>query len=91
MEAVPDFEALRAERNRRVTESLQRLADEEGVPLSELRSNFNPDKCYCACASHGPCEHRWDGDGVELDGGRAWSATCSRCGSTAIGHAMRSF
>jgi len=32
MKPKPDFEALRAERNRRVTESLQRLADEECEP-----------------------------------------------------------
>lgn len=89
MQAPPDFDALRAERNRRVMESHQRLADELGVPLASLRSHHNPGACYCACTTAGPCEHRWDGDGAEFDDGRAWTATCSRCGDTAIGHAMR--
>lgn len=84
-----DFEALRAERNRRVVESHQRLAEELGVPVASLFSNHDPNACYCACTSGGPCEHKWDGGGVDFDEGRGWSATCSRCGGTAIGHAMR--
>ena len=55
METAPDFEALRAERNRKTMEAHQRLADELGVPLQTLRSNHNPNACYCACASGGPC------------------------------------
>lgn len=82
-----DFEALRAERNRRVVESHQRLAEELGVPI--VRSNHDPNACYCACTSGGPCEHRWDGEGVDFDEGRGWSATCSRCGGAAISHDMR--
>jgi len=89
MEKEHDFEALRAERNRRVMEHQQKLADELGVPLSSLRSNYNPNACYCACTSGGPCEHKWDGEGVEFDEGRGWSATCSRCGCTAMSHDMR--
>ena len=60
----PDFEALRAERNRVVMESHKRLADELGINLADIRSNYNPAACYCACSSGGPCEHKWDGDGV---------------------------
>ena len=26
-----------------------KMAEEYGVPLQSLRSNFNPAKCYCAC------------------------------------------
>ena len=54
METAPDFEALRAERNRRAMEQHEKLADELGVPLSALRSSYNPNACYCACASGGP-------------------------------------
>lgn len=89
MEAAPDFDALRARRNAAVQERHQKMADEWGVPLQSLRSNFNPGACYCACATGGPCEHKWDGDGWESEDGCAWSATCSRCGSTAMSHDMR--
>lgn len=89
MTAIPDFEALRAERNKRVQESHQRLADEHGIPLQSLRSNFNPNACYCACTINGPCEHKWDGEGYESEDGCMWSATCSRCGVTAFSHDMR--
>ncbi len=42
MDAAPDFEALRARRNAAVQEMHQKMADEWGVPLQSLRSNFNP-------------------------------------------------
>lgn len=82
---APDFEALRAERNRRAMEMHQKIADEHGVPLQSLRSNFNPNACYCACP--GPCEHKWDGEVYES--GNMSSVTCSRCGGTAFSHDMR--
>lgn len=85
----PDFEALRAERNRRAQASLQRLADEFDVAVESFTSNYDPDACYCACSSRGPCEHKWEGEGVEFEGGLGWSVTCSRCGTTAISHSMR--
>lgn len=88
---TPDFEALRAERNRKVQEAHRKAADELGVPLSSIRSTHNPDLCYCACSSGGPCEHKWDGENVEFDEGRGWTVTCSRCGCTAISHDMRNF
>lgn len=88
-EKEPDFEALRAERNRIIRESMQRLAVEEDLPVEALCSNYPWSDCYCACSAGGPCEHRWDGDGAEFDEGRGWTATCSRCGGTAIGHCMR--
>ena len=89
MSTLPDFEALRAERNRLVMESHQRIADELEIPLESLRSNFNPNSCYCACSTGGPCEHKWDGEGVSFDEGRGWTVTCSRCGCTAMRHDMR--
>lgn len=85
--SAPDFEALRAQRNAAVYERFKRFADEEGVPVDALRTTFDPNACYCACSSGGPCEHKWDGP-VWVD---TWteSATCSRCGCTAIGHDIR--
>lgn len=85
----PDFDVLRTERNRQVMEHHQKMADELEVPLESLRSNFNPNACYCACGHDGPCEHKWDGEGYESEDGRCWSATCSRCGCTAMSHDMR--
>ena len=85
----PDFEALRAERNRIVMDSHKRLADELGINLADIHSNYSPTACYCACSSGGPCEHKWDGDGVEFDDGHGWSSTCSRCGCMSISHDMR--
>lgn len=88
-DAAPDFEALRAKRNAAMLTMHQQLADELGVPLQSLRSSFNPAACYCACGTGGPCEHKWDGEGWESEDGHTWSATCSRCGTTAMGHDMR--
>jgi hypothetical protein len=88
-EQIPDFDALRATRNRAVEERLRGLADDLGVPLEMLRSSHNPDACYCACTSGGPCEHDWTGAGIEFDDGCGWSVTCSRCGITAMSHDMR--
>ena len=91
MSDAPDFEALRAARNAAVLAMHQKLADEEGVPLQALRSNFNPNKCYCACSSEprGSCEHKWDGPDWESEDGCAMSVTCSRCGMTAMSHDLR--
>lgn len=83
----PDFDDLRRKRDESVERSMQKIADEFGCHVSELRTTYRPSKCYCACASGGPCEHQWDGDGIEFDHG--WTATCSRCGATAMSHDMR--
>ncbi len=85
----PDFEALRAERNAAQQELLKAFAARESVPLQSVRSTFNPHACYCACASRGPCEHKWDGPDWESSDGCASSVTCSRCGCTAMSHDMR--
>ena len=85
----PDFEALRAERNKSVQESMQNVAEMMGCPVEQLQTNYNPDKCYCACSTGGPCEHKWDGGWVEIENGG--SASCSRCGCLAISHDMRCF
>ena len=41
--------------------------------------------CRCRCPD-GPCEHVWDGPG-ETDGHMS-SATCSRCGKSALSHSL---
>jgi hypothetical protein len=83
----PDFEALRAKRNQRFSEQLKKMAEELGIPQEKLLVSQNPDACYCACSTNGPCEHKWNGEGVEI--GNSWSVTCSRCGCTALSHDMR--
>lgn len=84
-----DFESLREIRNGTVQEMHQKLAGKYGIPLQSLHSNFNPDACYCACETGGPCEHRWDGPDWGSIDGLAYSVTCSRCGCTAMSHDMR--
>lgn len=85
----PDFDALRASRNAAVRDHIERLAQQLGVPAAELTTTFDPNSCYCACGTHGPCEHKWDGDLWVSDDGLLHSATCSRCGMTAFSHDMR--
>lgn len=87
--SVIDFEALRTRRNAAVQEMHQKIADGLGKPVQNLRSNFNPDACYCACGTGGPCEHQWDGEEWVSEDGCAASVTCSRCGRTAMSHDMR--
>lgn len=89
MTGSADFEALRAKRNRAVLEMHERIAEEHGIPLESLRSNFDPNACYCACNTDGPCEHQWDGEEYVSEDGCLSSATCSRCGMTAFSHSMR--
>ena len=81
-----NFDQLRAKRNAAILESHKKLEAEYGI---KLRSNFNPDSCYCACGTGGPCEHKWDGEPWESDDGCAFSVTCSRCGGTAMSHDLR--
>ena len=84
---TPNFEALRAARNESVLKRLAEQAEEWGVPVESITTSFNPNACYCACTTGGPCEHKWDGEPWESDG--LWTTTCSRCGSTAFSHSMR--
>lgn len=86
---APDFEALRADRNRRALDAIQKIADELGWPVKSFLSHFNPNSCYCSCSSGGSCEHKWDGEDWESEDGLCSSATCSRCGCTAMSHDMR--
>lgn len=66
---------------------MQKVADEWGVPLQSLFSSHNEHACYCACGTGGPCEHDWDGEPYEADS--LWTTTCSKCGTTAFSHSMR--
>lgn len=89
MDDKPDFEQLRAERNALARKLIEAFAAEAGVPVSKVRTTFNPSACYCTCGIGGPCEHQWDGPVYE--GESFSSATCSRCGMTAMSHDMRNW
>ena len=85
--SLPDFDVLRAERNKQIDEFAAKMKDEDWeVSPCSLRSK---DACYCACGSGGPCEHDWDGPEYMSEDGCLSSATCSRCGTTAFSHSMR--
>jgi hypothetical protein len=82
-----DFEKLRAERNKSVRKHLETLANEHGVKIDKVQTTFNPNACYCACGTGGPCEHKWDGP--VWQGDSFATVTCSRCGCSAMSHDMR--
>lgn len=81
-----DFEALRAKRNQEMTEFVRKFCEKAGVPVEEIRTAFNPNACFCACGTGGPCEHCWDGEPWESEDGLAWSTMCSRCGCLSMSH-----
>lgn len=85
MTGVPDFEALRAERNAAHEAWVQKM-QAEGWNITGC--GHDPNACYCDCPD-GPCEHSWDGEPWESADGGAWSVTCSRCGQTSMSHSMR--
>lgn len=87
--AAPDFDALRAERNAAVQKIIEAVAKEQGWPVSEVKTSFNPDACYCDCAGGGPCEHKWDGPIFRDEDDCMRSTTCSRCGLTSFSHDIR--
>src|SRR6185312_9452694 len=85
---TPDFDALRAERNAARDAWVEKMRA-EGWELSGMCSLNHRDACYCACAIGGPCEHNSNGEPYESEDGCTWSATCSRCGMTAMSHSLR--
>lgn len=89
--AEPDFEALRARRNAKHDKFCEELAEDLGIPLQSLVSNYDRNACYCACITGGPCEHSWDGPEWRSEDGCAASVTCSRCGCTAMSHDYKVF
>ena len=82
----PNFEELRAKRNAETEAAIKALEEKHGM---EVLHRPDPNACYCACNSGGPCEHTWDGKPYENEEEGVWSATCSRCGCTAISHSLR--
>lgn len=88
MDDKPDFDALRAHRDLVINEIAKKYAESEGVDPSEILVHAHRG-CYCACSVGGPCEHDWDGERWECPEGSGWSATCSKCGMTAMSHSMR--
>lgn len=66
--------------------------------MSELGAHFacGPSNatCKCTCGVEGVehvCQHQWDGEGETTEyegGGCSWSATCSRCGMSAMSHSL---
>lgn len=84
----PDFEALRAERNRKRREQEAQWEAEGYTILGKGCAYHADDACYCDCPD-GPCEHKWDGKTWESEDKCAMSVTCSRCGMTSMSHSMR--
>lgn len=84
----PDFEALRAERNRKRREKEAEWEAEGYTVLGRGCAHNADDACYCDCPD-GPCEHTWDGKTWTSADGLSMSVTCSRCGITSLSHSMR--
>lgn len=84
----PDFEKLRADRNKAIDGFAKSVAEKYGWDANKIEVSHDPHACYCACPD-GPCEHKWDGEDWESECGCAVSVTCSRCGTTAMSHDMR--
>lgn len=86
--APVDFEALRADRNRKVQALAQDLVRKlGGDPTKPYFSTFDGHACYCACPD-GPCEHDFQ-DWRDLPDDTGGEAVCTRCGAGAMGHDMR--
>lgn len=90
MSAPPDFAKLRAERDA----AIQSIAREMHIKLGGdpaapvLFHSRGHGGCYCACASHGPCEHQFSG-WREFDDGCGGEQFCQLCGEGAKAHSMR--
>lgn len=90
-DAKPDFEALRAKRNAEIQTVIDAAAAKMGW-TGPVHSSFDPNACYCACGSGGPCEHNFQGwrDFIEDDGSVSGGETfCQRCGMGAMSHSLR--
>lgn len=87
MRKPPDFEQLRAERNRLFEAVVKEACRKQGWDPAKLRTTFNPDACYCACPD-GPCEHDFQG-WRNFEDGCGGERVCIRCGMGAMGHSIR--
>lgn len=83
-----EIEALRAERNEKRREWEREMAA-DGWQVSSHCAHTADSACYCDCGNGGLCEHKWDGEPWQSADGCGWSATCSRCGITAMSHSLR--
>lgn len=86
----PDFEALRAKRNAAVEAMVREVHIKMGgKPDEPVRSNWNPNACYCSCGSdENLCEHDFQG-WREFEDRRGGETVCSRCGTGAMSHSLR--
>ena len=88
----PDFETLRKQRNDAVRKMIQDETIRNGWDPKTVTCDFDFDACYCACVSHGPCEHDFKGwrdmlnSRGEVTGGER---VCARCGMGAMAHSIR--
>jgi hypothetical protein len=82
-----EFDELKRKRDASIAASIDKLCVEKGWDRTKIGFHVsNAGHCYCACPE-GPCQHIWDGP--EETGDNYSSATCSRCGCSAISHDMR--
>jgi hypothetical protein len=82
-----EFDELKRKRDEGLAACVDALCAKYGWSRKEVTfhaSGAGP--CYCACPE-GPCQHVWDGP--EERGEDHQSATCSRCGASAMMHDMR--
>ena len=84
---TPDFEALRKTRNEAVQKMVDEVAVEMGWKPGEVAHNFDLNSCYCDCPN-GPCEHNFTG-WREFEDGSGGEQVCSRCGTGAMSHSLR--
>ena len=83
----PDFEALRAARNKAVQDQLEDIAVQQGWDVAHIHHSFDFGACYCACPK-GPCEHDFQGWRAFINGGGG-ETVCKRCGMGAMSHSLR--
>lgn len=85
MSDKPDFDALRAKRDRALANLVE--AAFPGATIAHVNWGGGTPTCYCACPE-GPCEHDFGG-WREFDDGLGGEAFCQRCGMGAMAHDER--
>ena len=84
-----EFDELKRRRDEAIEKIVDETCAEKGWPRSEVHVHAsNTDGCYCDCPD-GPCQHTWDGPEYVAEDGCMSSVTCSRCGTVAAYHDMR--
>jgi hypothetical protein len=87
---LPDFEALRAERDAALRKVAQEIHAEffADKPIEDMQVHISGARgCYCACPD-GPCEHQFSGC-REFDDGLGFEQVCQRGGTGAMSHSLR--